>query len=1085
MLTLIIGRGKTGKTYRLLERVKNCPGMNMAQRIVIVPEQLSHSTERRLSALCGDEISFVSEVLSFTRLYNRVCSIYGGGARNTLDTTGRILTAKLALDSIRHRLKVFAAASGRSEFLGNMVEMIDELKRYEITPQILLETAGKSQGIFAEKLSEIALILSAYEALTATGAFDPRDHLSLLVGILQEGGYARGRSFFVDGFTDFSTQEIHVLSQLLQDSDDMTVTVPCDDLTGSDPLFNPGRETAQRLIQMAESCGKRVQVIHADYERPLPEALTYLEKHLLDYGAEPYEGNADCITLGEFQDRLSECRRCGAVLKKQAMEGMRYRDMTVAACDEAGYGGLMEAVFRTMGIPLYRSTKRGILSHPAAAFVLQALEAAVDNLDTETVTAYLKTGYSGATSEECDRIENYAVVWRIRGSKWQTEWKMHPDGYDGAIKPEVEEELKQLNQTKDAVIAPLLKLRQSLRTAKNAREQMKAIYQLLEETKLYDLLQQEIARDTEEGRLDAAQETAQVYSTLLECLKQINGVLGKTTPRTEELLRVIKLALSQYQLGTIPAVLDAVNFGSIEQVRGTEPKLLYVLGANEGLMPAAVGGGSFLSERERGILRDDFDITLAPDSEKNMERQLLTAYSALTAPVEQLYVSWCSQNGTAQPSFLTERMGKLFPIRGVSLPVETEYTGEQAAQDYLIHRDDLDYKTLTAVIGQAAREITFLAEAILQGRQGAEPRSEQVTAESAKALFGDPVALTASRLDQLGKCPLNFFLNYGLKARIRKEASFDASEFGTFVHYILEKTVNELSQKETITPLDREESSAMVREHLEEYAKNRMGDMERSAREKYLFARNGDEASAILQEITEEFSLSDFRPRYFELKFGDGGAYPAVMVNGKLGAGKLTGVVDRGDVWETEQETYLRVVDYKTGTKKFDYTELYSGIGMQMLLYLFAMTKENVVPTGVMYMPAKLQVTSQDAEKESRKRSGLILEEPQVLEAMEHSEKSRFLPVSGRKGLGDYVVSREKMEQLRQFTESKMGEAVDHILSGDFSANPFYRGRSKDPCSYCDYLEVCQRDPQFRRTHYHEEMTPEDFWKKMGDGNDE
>ncbi len=1092
MLTLIIGRGKRGKTTSLLEQVKNCPAMGMAQRIVIVPEQLSHVTERRLAEMCGDKISFVSEVLSFTRLYNRVCSISGGGARTTLDSTGRLLTARLALGSIRHRLKVFASASGRGEFLSSIVNIIDELKSYGITPKILADTAGETTGMFSEKLSELGLILGTYEASLAQGACDPRDHLTLLARQLQEGGYGRGRHFFVDGFTDFSTQEIDVLRQLLMDSGNMTVTVPCDDILGNDPLFAPGRETAQRLLSMAGSCGQETKIITMDHVRPVPGALTYMEEHLFDYGAAVYEKDASCITTAGFTDVLTECTRCGAVLKDHAMKGIRYRDMFVCTGDESTYGPVLENVLSSMGVPVYRSSKRDILSHPAAAFVLLALEAAVDNLETETVTAYLKTGYSGVDKDTCDAIENYAITWKVRGSRWQTQWTMHPEGYDGKFTPEIETELEQLNQARDTSVGPVLRLRTRLRSAQTGESQMVAIYEFLEETGLYEALNREMEADTARGDQERAQETAQIYSCLMECLKQIYGVLGKTSPKTDELLQIIRLALSQYQVGTIPAVLDAVQFGSVEGVRGHEPRLLYVLGANSGVLPATGAGGSLLTERERCILRDDFDLTLAPDSEKNMERQLLTIYSALTAPTEKLYVSYASGVGTEQlqPSFLMERLNQMFPQRGQSGGLETEYTPASAAEAVLMYGEDMAHSALRAAISRAAREITELAVAIASGKRAAEPRDEKVAPETAEKLFHSPVPLTASRLDQIGKCPLSFFLNYGLKARVRKEAAFDAAEFGTFIHDVLEHTVKELAARGTITPLELSESEKMVESRLLSYGAARLGQ-ETTARDEYLFRRNGQEAALVLQDVAQELSQSDFQPREFELHFGSGDGLPAVSVRGENGEGKLSGYVDRADVWQGPEGEYLRVVDYKSGTKKFDYTELYHGVGMQMLLYLFAMeagSRENTIPSGVLYMSAKHPFASgdpEDGEEKSTRRSGLVLGEENVLSAMEHGETYQYLPVKkGKSGLGDYAISRKQMDILKNFVEKKMGEAVDTVLSGDFAARPFYRGRSQDPCSYCDYVEVCGRDKSFRRQNYHEDITPGEFWNQVGgEGN--
>lgn len=1098
MLHLILGRGKSGKTTRLLQAVQDCPANGMAQRIVIVPEQLSHSTERKLSQLCGDSISFVSEVLSFTRLHDRVCTLAGGGARSVLDASGRILTANLSLSSIRHRLKVFASAAGKPEFLGQMVSMIDELKSYDITPKVLSDTAGKTTGLFSEKLGELSLILGAYEAVTAQGAADPRDSLTLLRRNLRESGYPRGRYFFVDGFTDFSQQELGVLEELLKQCQEMTVTLPCDDIWGTDPLFAPGRETARRLVELSRKLGTETEIITPTYRRTLPEDLTYLEEHLFSYGAQSLDTGDRSIFVSQFSDKMAECLRCGGILKKAAMEGVRYRDMMVCTGDEAGYGPLLEALFRIMDIPLYRTEKRSVLSHPAVAFVLLAIEAATDHFETDTVIAYLKTGYSRVPENYCDQIENYAITWAIRGSKWQKPWTMHPDGYDGRFTPETEAQLEALNQKKDFAIAPLRNLRAGLKNAGQVGEQMQALYTFLEETELFQALEQEIAADTEAGRQAEALETAQIWGMLMECLQQVNAVLGTTPQKPEDVLKILKLSLNQYKVGTIPAVLDAVTFGGIDKSRGQEPKIMYVLGANEGVLPSVASGSSLLTERERSTLRDEFQIELAPDAEGNLQRQLLTIYSCFTAPTERLYLSYSQQNAgeTLQKSFLVGRIEKIFPNVSPIPETETEYTPETAAQGYLISMGVLEQAALNLAIGRAAKEITALAEAIARGQRGAAPREQWVLQPEAEQLFGSPVKLTASKLDQLGNCPFSFFLNYGLKARVRKEATFDAAEFGTFIHYILEKAIKTLSELDEIQPMDRAESEEMVREHLSAYASNRLGQEEQTPRQKYLFERNGQEASLLLEEVSRELSNSEFHPEAFELNFGGKEGLPPLMVQGTLGEGSLSGFVDRADVWHNGDRSYLRIIDYKSGSKKFDYTELYGGVGMQMLLYLFALKNDGIpgvtqspIPAGVLYVPAKRPFSSgepEDGRAKGQKRSGLVLGEEPVLQAMEQGDSYEFMPVRKTKsGLGEYALSRQQFTQLEQFVEKRVGQAVDKILSGDFKPEPFYRGRSHDPCSYCDYGQVCGKDPEARKKFYQEALSGKEFWNKIGGDDSE
>lgn len=1093
MLTVITGRGKSGKTRLLLEAVKTCPATAMASRIVLVPEQLSHETERLLSELCGDAISYTAEVLSFTRLCDRVFARCGGGARPILDQGGRILTARLALDGIRPQLKVFGAAAGKPEFLGSMVSMVDELKSYGISTEDLSSAAQSTTGMFSEKLSELALILGAYEAATAQGARDPRDRLSLLRKKLLSGDYARGKHFFVDGFTDFSGQELRVLEALLRTGENLTVTLPAG--MGDDGLFVPGQETLGQLIHLAKQLGIAYTVKTANYQRPIPAALTYLEQHLMDGTAEGFPEPTDAVTVLPNQSVLEECRACAAVIQKKAMEGMRFRDMAICCGDESVYSAMLTPVFASLGIPLYRAEKRQVLAHPVARFVLLALECATEGMEQETVLSYLKTGYPGLSRDQVDMVENYCVVWGIRGQRFFGEWSMHPDGYDSRYTDRTDEALRQLSACQQSGIFPLKRLSEGIKNAQDVRGQLTAMYAFMTETKLYEQLEQQIARETEAGQLESAQETAQIYSVLLTCLQQTADVAGALRLKGSELCRMLKLALSQYQVGTIPAVLDAVTFGTVSSMRGKQPKLLYVLGANQGSMPSVSVGGSLLSEQERQILRQQFDLCLAPDAEGSLQRQMLELYSAFTCPQRYLYVSYITGSENS-PSFLVDRILQLFPDAVGQPPADTGYTPETAAELCLSAKEEAGTVPLGAAISAAARLLPTLRDALEQGKTWANPRDTGVSAAIAAKLFGTPVELTASKLDQFAACPLEFFLLYGLKAKIRQEATFNAAEFGTFVHYILEKSVPQLLQHPGAC--SEGESMQLVEQQMPQYTAEHLEHIQQTSRQRYLLQRNRREAALLIQEISQELTTTDFVPCGYEISLGGREGLPALSVQGQLGTGTLSGFVDRADLWKSPHGNFLRIIDYKTGTKKFDYTDLTGGAGMQMLLYLFALERSGLpgiarklTPAGVLYLPAKRDFRStaspQDPKAESgpTPRSGVILSEDGVPDAMEHGDVPRYMPAKRGKLDMDYVLSRQQFLELRDYVEDRMAQVVDRILGGYFPPKPFYRGMSHDPCSWCQYGAVCQKDPQFRKSCYHPSITPKQFWAQFSKGEEQ
>ena len=1102
MLKLIVGRAKSGKTTRLMECIRACPASGMSERIVIVPEQLSHHTERTLSRVCGDSISYTADVLSFTRLCSRVSSIYGGGARKTLDQAGRLLTARLALTAIRSRLKVFAPASARTEFLTGILSMIDEFKSYDVTPSMLQEASEQSEGVFAQKLLELSEILGAYDAVMAQGTYDPRDRLDFLYDQICDTDYADGRWFFVDGFIDFSSQELRVLAALMLRCASMVVTLPWDREEDENSVFSPAGETMARLISTAKACGHKVEIEVADHQRPIPPALTYLERNLFRFGAPPVSDSTEALRVIAAADRIEECSRCASELKRLAMSGLRWRDMAVAAGNPADYVQIAEAVFHAFEIPIHTGIKKPLTGHPAAAFLLSALETATEGLDRESVIACLRTRYSDLSSDECDLVENYAFTWSISGSGWGETWTEHPDGYDGRFTDETRQELGVLNSLRERAVGPLLRLSAGIRTASNVMSQIQAVYRFMEETDLFEKISRQVADETESGDQESAQETAQVFNTMVECLQQTVSVLGATAVNGAELLKILRMTLSQYELGTIPAVLDAVSFGSVDSLRGAEPKVLYVLGANEGMIPSGVSGGSLLTERERSILLERMQIRLAPDSEGAMERQLLQIYSAFSSPTERLYLSFslCHDGETLQPSFLISRVLEMFP--GVKIEAEQSglpdaMTERQLTQLYLSAEESGD-TALRDLIRKTASEIPSLEDSIVRAKAASIPRELLVPKMWTERLFGKEAALTASRLDQLAKCPLNFFLNYGLKARAVKEASFDAAEYGTFLHYILEKTVADIVRTDSGQPLDEDSSKALVLSYMEPYLRERMQTSERlSAREKYLYLRNVDEAGRILSEITEELSVSDFTPCAYELKFGKDSEMGELTVHTRLGAGHLDGTVDRVDLWRSPDGDYFRIIDYKSGSKKFDYTDLGHGVGLQLFLYLFAIRHSGIpdrsgkpTPAGALYLPTRRSIQTVEAglgeaETERKKaekdpkRSGLVLSDPTVLRAMEH-DGTRYLPVKQSDKPGDYAVTEAQMDLLEDFIQNQMEHAVDRIYSGEFQPEPYYRGEEDNACRYCDYADVCQKDPDFRKRFYTSKLSARDFWSGIG-----
>ena len=253
----------------------------------------------------------------------------------------------------------------------------------------------------------------------------------------------------------------------------------------------------------------------------------------------------------------------------------------------------------------------------------------------------------------------------------------------------------------------------------------------------------------------------------------------------------------------------------------------------------------------------------------------------------------------------------------------------------------------------------------------------------------------------------------------------------------------------------------------------------------------------IVTELWNELSVSGFVPVDVETDFGDGCKLPAISIDGHAMEAVLRGFVDRVDAWKDQGRNYFRVVDYKTGKKDFDYCDVFNGIGLQMLLYLFALESggekilgAHPVSAGVQYFPARSPLMSADSrlsEEEAAqereklwKRKGLLLHDEAVLDAMDAEGWVRLCATRKKDGTvsGD-LADREQLKMLRNYIFAYLGRMVDDIASGNVSANPYTRGTSHDACAFCPYGAICHKSTVEGRRNY-KTMNAQRFWDEVG-----
>lgn len=1092
MLQIWIGRAGAGKSRRVLDTINRL--RHEREQILLVPEHASHEAEMDLCRICGDTASANAEVLSFRTLAGRVLAQCGGLSDFTLDNGGKLLTMRMALQEVRSQLKLFGRPSQRSAFLQQLTELMDEFYAYEVSPERLYEQVSDVAGAAGEKLRDLALLFAAYDARLRSGGIDRRSRVQKLRDCIDNATYLVGKDVYLDGFSYFNAAEEHIVTAALRQSSSVTVTLLGD--KSGEEFFQNALRQRDRLVRIARRSGVACRVEYMD--SAMQGTLGHLERYM--FGADMcWEQSTEGVEVYEAVNAYSEVEYVSCAIRRLVREkGCRYRDIAVSARNMDLYGPILENIFDRDGIPAYLSRRSDILGKPVLTMLLSALDAVTGGFEYEDMFRYLKTGMAGITPQECDLLENYVITWEIRGSMWlrDVDWTANPDGYGQEMTPLRQARLDEINRIRRRVRLALLQLSDGLKASETAEGKVKVLYEFAEAAHVPQTLEERARELLERGQVQLAREYSQLWQIFCGVLDQFVEILGASKLDGEEFARLLRLILSQYSVGTIPATLDQVKISDITRNDRHSVPYLFLLGANDHVLPQVDSGRGILDDTARRLLQQR-DILLSDATFDRLDNELQNIYACLAQPTALLHVSYPITDAAGaelRPSFVVERIKKLLPALKVrredgayrmALPATAlELAGEDPSGALWAY---------FAAAGSYSAELAAMERARAMGRGKLSP-------EAVHSLYGSVYRMSASRMDRLKSCHFSYFMEYGLRAKERKSAGFDAPEIGTFFHYLLENVTRDVMERGGYQALPQEELHALVERYVAEFVRREIGDLQaKSARFRYLFNRLRASAYSVMQNVAQELAVSDFKPVAFELGFGGAkGDLPAISIRQDGAELNVSGKVDRVDGWVHDGKLYLRVVDYKTGRKTLDLGDLKAGLGIQMLLYLFALQRDGeryfgqpVEPAGVLYFPARdvilraeRSISEEKREELLRRelrRSGMVLGEPEVLHAMEHSalESPCYLPLHIAKDgtLGGDIVSAAQLGKLSRYVDKLLHQIASELRQGNVDADPYSRGPQESACTYCPFASACFFDDAGGdKRRVLKKTEPEEFW---------
>ena len=1069
MLHLIAGVAQSGKTTLIKQQIRSRVESG-GRAVLIVPEQASFNNERALQQLLGQSAA-KAEVLSFSRLAERLLRQLGGRDRQPVTPAAQVFFMSVALDELADLLTVYGRHYRSRGFIEQTLSVVEECKNAGLSPE-RLATFSQSMptGSLREKLRELSLIFDAYEAILHRGCLSPQDVLDLAAERLASSSALKDADIFIDDFGGFTGPELSLISSLLSQARQVTVALCCDAPRTTQPAFALAADTARRLMHLAQERGVDAM------QTVLPEpgwrsvALCALERatraEALPVKETTGGGAVKAVFCANPYDELETVAAEIAQLVRQ--QGYRFRDIAVIARDMGRYQTALPSVFARFDLPFFWDMRHDARCSVLTQGVLAAVLVACGMREGDWLDV-ARSPLLGLESELIGALENYSFVWSLRRSEWERPFYKNPDGMIEVISPRAAKTLQMLEEARARLTAPVQALRQTFESGQGSQI-AKGLWRFLQEIDASKHMADFAEAMPPDEKRAFLEEQSLLWQQLVGFLELFDAIPDEITVTKERIAELVELSFGGFEVATVPRTLDEIAVGTADRIRCENVRTVFLIGAIEGEFPSAAMPGGLLSENERRQLVEG-GLDLLTEGDRSQATERMFCYRAVTAPTERLVVC-CPRTDAAGAALLPSA---LF-LRAAALTAEQKrpelwrvWTAAGLEKAIAEHHDTPDAR-ISALV--ALGEKTLGAQRVARLIHADEKRAHALMDPAIPpALFGGRLKLSPSRLEQYYRCPFSYYIQKGLGAYKRQKAELSPIQAGVLIHRVLERLLSQHGGK-GLSAVPPEQLRQQIATETVGYLTECAGDPSLlPARLLRNFERLGEWLFDMVCHLAQELLQSEFEPVAFELQIGEGKEVrPPVFKIGMDTEIVIEGTADRVDTAVINGKKYLRVLDYKSGKKSFLLDEVYYGLNLQMLIYLFSICQngagslEGAAPAGALYVPAQgsyvLSARGTDPyqlEKQRHKQyvmNGLLLSDEDVLRGMERDLNGDYIPYAlGGKKI-DALYSMEELARLWRLVEGKIEGMAQQLYTGDISALPSCRG-GDSPCDFCDYRTAC------------------------------
>lgn len=678
--------------------------------------------------------------------------------------------------------------------------------------------------------------------------------------------------------------------------------------------------------------------------------------------------------------------------------------------------------------PYSKKTYMGVLTDRFVKLFLKILKG---DFSCDVFINLLKLGVFQIDEKKIDILDNYVYSYNLYEENFYVPFKYNPSAGKNYFSKEDETLLRNINDIKESIINPIKVLIENVVNANDKTEILRYLYTYLSEEKIIESL----------FRLDE-------YG----CRKFINlfDIINDNISNNVSFNEIINI-FDMFDLTSVKEenMQDSILVSNLNNAVYENKKHVYLIGATSDSLPKEFKLNGLISnddiEKEDLIkkLKDYYDVQKYLFTNALDNNQLIVTNSKLGLDLK-----------LKTPSLYLEGLNKI------------EVNHDKLYNKYLIlnyYSINLSNKKIKKEHGDLFKKINASNEHDLMYK---------ISKENSSKLYGNILNLTPSKIEVYSKCPFYFFCQYGLKLNIKEQHVFDNRELGSLVHFILEKII-----RNNLNEINEENLEDYVCKYAYMYL-NENGKVINNTI-KYIVKQLCKSTVLVVKNIIKEQDVSKFKPKYFEFKIDNESIIKPFTISLDNGTLNISGVIDRVDVCEDNKNYYYRVVDYKTGEKKFRLDDVLDSLNLQMLLYLLILKKnsslltdKNIIPSALLYYPALVKESSssrslneQEMEKsisDKLKMNGIVCSNSNVISHLGGDFVGDFISITSRGKLNEEnLYGLDELDLIFDDVQKNLKRIGNDILNGNINVNPI--GGRNDACSYCKFNSICKFDSSIDR----------------------